>query len=420
MAKLFSGKYGRVLPTDILFFLHIVWAAMALAVNNPEQVIQNIGSTGIEFLGGYLLGRAYIRSCKEMIALLRFLVLVICCTLPLAMFEAVTGRPPIIEILQKMPLIQGAPKTYSELRLGLNRVQMGYITPIHYGLFSMMGLSFCFVGLKDVWSTAQRWLLTFAVATCVLLSLSSGALLPMLLQFFMIAWAMLFRDFNRRWLLLLGMFVLIYFLIDVLSSRTPYRVFMTYATFSPGTAYWRAAINEFGMNNVWAHPIFGIGLNDWVRPVWMHTGSVDNFWLLMAMRYGIPGFVLIAAGYAIALWKIGRRQLGEDQILLNLRRAWVFTFACLAFTLFTVHIWAEIYALVFFLLGAGAWLLSAAPSVEVIAAATSLRAPISTTRFATAASAQARPAFPETAIAGATSNDQPNYTRFPPQSRSTP
>lgn len=194
---------------------------------------------------------------------------------------------------------------------------------------------------------------------------------------------------------------------------------MTYATFSPGTAYWRAAINEFGMNNVWANPFFGLGLNDWVRPEWMHTSSVDNFWLLMAMRYGIPGFVLVLTGYAIALWQVGRWSLGEDQVLLNLRRAWVFTFACLAFTLFTVHVWAEIYALVFFLLGAGIWLLDATPRGEAVEVASPhLRAPAPTTRFAPAGFEKANLDPLETIMPQ--TNGLPHYTRFPPQNKVKP
>ena len=41
--RLLSGAYGRMLPTDYLFFLHILWVAVAMVVNNPGQAIQNVG-----------------------------------------------------------------------------------------------------------------------------------------------------------------------------------------------------------------------------------------------------------------------------------------------------------------------------------------------------------------------------------------
>ena len=47
---LFRKKYGRVIPTDILLFLHILWAVIALGVNNPDKVVENIGSAAVELI----------------------------------------------------------------------------------------------------------------------------------------------------------------------------------------------------------------------------------------------------------------------------------------------------------------------------------------------------------------------------------
>ena len=40
----------------------------------------------------------------------------------------------------------------------------------------------------------------------------------------------------------------------------------------------------------------------------MGTASVDNFWLLTAMRYGLPAFLLLVAGIAANLVQIVRQQ----------------------------------------------------------------------------------------------------------------
>ena len=168
---------------------------------------------------------------------------------------------------------------------------------------------------------------------------------------------------KQRWLLLLGLAILAYIAIDLLSTRTPMRVFLTYATFSAQTAYTRLYIFEWGMVNVWANPIFGLGFNDWVRPPFMGS-SVDNFWLLTAMRYGIPGFLFLAVGYFVLIWKVGRKNFDGDAIMLLLRRSWVFTLVGVCFTLATVHIWSAPFSLFGFLLGAGVWfcLLYTSPS----------------------------------------------------------
>ena len=356
-ARLISGKAGKMLPTDVLFFLHWLWIGVTIGIQNPDSMIQNVGATGVEFLGGYFLGRTFIRTKADMIGLIRFSVLLVVLSLPFAVYETLTGRSLIIEVLRALPVVEGPVKDDSLKRMGLNRVQMDFATPIHYGVYCTIVFSFCYFGLKGVYSNFKRYLATMVIFACVFFSLSSGALLPVMLQLFMIIWAFMFRKSARRWWYLLGWLAFCYVFIDLLSNRSPYRVFMSYATFSSANAYWRAAINQYGMENVWANPYLGIGFANWKRPSWMGSNSVDNFWLLMAMRHGIPGFLLIATGYAVAMWQVVFARLGDgDPVLLRLRLAWIFTFISLAFTMVTVHIWSEIYSLVFFHIGAGLWL----------------------------------------------------------------
>lgn len=359
--RLLMGHFGRILLIDILFFLHIAWAAVALAVNNPDMVVTQIGSLGPEFLGGYLIGRAYIRSREQFVALCRWAMMVVLVTLPFALYETRTGYPPIIGTLQKLPGFGSFSIVNYEGRLGLQRVQAMTTHPIHYGLFASTALSLTLVGLKGVMSDTRRYLAGAGVALCTFLSLSSGALLPMIMQFFLIGWGITFRRTGMPWLLLALLAGAAYLTVDLLSNRSPIQVFFSYATFSAHNAYWRGLIFEWGMKNVWDNPVFGIGLNDWVRPHFMHTGSMDNFWLVMAVRYGFPGFLLVALPYLWGLWRVGRREFSADPELARLRRAWMFTFVSLTFTLCTVHVWTSIYSFVFMVYGAGMWFISATP-----------------------------------------------------------
>jgi hypothetical protein len=368
MLRLLAGAYGRVLLTDILFILHILWAAVALTVNNPGQVVQQIGSVGAEFLGGYVIGRAYIRDRASFLALCRALVIIVLVTLPFALFEAQTGRPLIIEMLRALPGVSSVGITSSEPRLGLERVQAVFAHPIHYGLFCSVVLSLAFVALKDVSSTPWRWTSSILVAGCGFLALSSGALLAIVLQLALIVWASAFARVRQRWWLLVAVFSVVYAVIEVLSDRSAMMVILSKVTFSAHNAYWRSIIFDWGMSNILGSvergipgsPIFGIGLNDWVRPPFMHSGSMDNFWLVMGARYGVPGFMVLAGGVALAILRIMRRDFSQDPRLMLIRRAWVFTYLGLSFTLSTVHVWGAIYSFVFFMFGAGMWLITAA------------------------------------------------------------
>ncbi len=360
--KLFSGAFGRLIAPDFLFLAHAIWASAALLINSPEQAIQQIGSVETEFLGGYLIGRAAIRSQSDFLGLCRWMMLLVLSAAPFALIEAKTGTPPLLTLLDKIPAFSVPTILYIEGRMGLERVQMVFAHPIHYGLFCSVAFSLVFVALKGVISEPLRYIGAAVIGASGFLALSSGAILAVLLQMALIGWFAVFARYEGRWWLLLGLFALAYIGIDLLSNRTPLRVFMSYATFSAHTAYWRSIIFEWGMKNIWANPWFGLGLRDWVRPYYMYSGSMDNFWLVMGVRYGILGFLTVAAGYIWYVWRQMTADLAGRSDLLRLRRALVFTFCGLAFTLCTVHVWTNIYSFVFFLLGASTWLLFEEPA----------------------------------------------------------
>ncbi|SFJ74079.1 O-antigen ligase family protein [Jannaschia pohangensis] len=363
--RMLAGHYGRVLPTDWLFLGHVIWLALALAVNNPDRVIQQAPSVGMEFLGGYVLARACIRTRADFIALCRFLILSVLLLLPFTLAEVRSGTPYLLETIGKLPGIQTLANVYADKRLGLERAQLVFAHPIHLGLYCSVVFSMAFVALKGVMGQKRRLLIGGLVAFAGFLALSSGAFLAIALQFGLIAWAVIFARIEWRWWLLFGMFVAAYLAIDILSTRSPIRVFMSYATFSSHTAYWRSIIFEWGMMNIFGSAEndipssiwFGLGLNDWVRPSYMYSGSMDNFWLVMGVRYGVPGFFFMAAGWIMHLRGLMTLKLGPDSPILHIRRACVFTFLGLSFTLATVHIWGNVFSFVMFVIGATAWLL---------------------------------------------------------------
>lgn len=394
---LFSGRFGKILIIDVLFVLHILWVTLALAVNNPERVIENTGAAAIEFLGGYVLGRAYIRTPEAFGALCKALMLIVLFSAPFAVIETLTGHPLMLEAIRKLPGLTSYALNYQDPRFGLERVQFGFAHPIHYGLFASVAFSLVYVGLNGQIGHTRRVLSSALIGACGFLALSSGALLAIFLQLGLILWALVFNKVKARWWLLFGLFILAYIAIDLLSNRTPIKVFMTYATFSAHTAYWRSIIFDWGVANVIGSaekgivgsPLFGIGLKDWVRPWYMYSGSMDNFWLVIAVRYGIPGFLLLTLGYIIGVARIMRRNFENDKILTQFRLAWVFTFLGLSFTLSTVHIWTSIYSFAFFIFGAGMWLitvqvkerLSPDKSPDLQAVSTSQRPGLAFTRF---------------------------------------
>jgi O-antigen ligase len=125
-------------------------------------------------------------------------------------------------------------------------------------------------------------------------------------------------------------------------------------TLNAQTAWWRVYIWNFGTQNVIDNPVLGLGLNDWVRPEWL-TASVDNFWLLIAMRHGLPAILLLVLGLVLHLWRIIRvRDISESDN--KVRIAYLIGFVSLCFVLSTVHAWGAPSVLVMFYFGMGAYL----------------------------------------------------------------
>ena len=162
------------------------------------------------------------------------------------------------------------------------------------------------------------------------------------------------RKMPAKWPILGGIVVFCFIIVDLFSNRTPFEVFISYLTFDSHTSYWRVLIFKFGMENVWAHPWFGLGLGDWARPDWMYTSSVDNFWLLMAMRHGILGFVLIFSFCMTVLIALMRTKPVKESVQMH-RRALVYSFVGLFVAICTVHLWSATYVFMMFMLGAGGW-----------------------------------------------------------------
>jgi O-antigen ligase len=129
-------------------------------------------------------------------------------------------------------------------------------------------------------------------------------------------------------------------------------------TFVHQTAYMRRAIWDAGTEVVRAHPITGIGMKEWPRPDWMPP-SVDNFWLLTAMRYGLPALAALAAAAGLLVLQLSRKKMSDS--VASLRTGWTISFMCICFAGTTVHMWSTAVTFFFFLMGSSAWMLNTVP-----------------------------------------------------------
>ncbi len=343
-----SGRAGRFLAADFLILAYLVWGALSFLSNHGTRLIQLIGITTVETFGAYLVARCFIRTTDDLRRVAKTLFILMLFMIPAAALESLT-KARIYNDLFGM-LGHTFPWVNYEPRMGMYRAQAVFEHPILYGVFTSMAFSLIYLTPRPGKQKVYGWWRAWAVGAAGFFSLSSGAYLSIMTQIGLMVWDRLTRAVRNRWKIFIALVIAGYVTIDLLSNRTPFQVFASYMTFNSGTAYWRILIFRYGMENVWAHPIFGIGLSNWSRPSWMHTSSVDNFWLLTAMRNGIPAFLLIAAAFTVTVLKLSFMQI-RDFALDKARYAMIFGILGLSMALASVHVWGATYMFMMFILG---------------------------------------------------------------------
>lgn len=340
--RLAQGSGGRLRLADGLVFFHALWAFLALLVAHGTGQFEFAGIYAVEALVPYLLARAFIRTQADFVAFAKFIALVVLVLAPWGLYESVTH-----DILRNPPN-QPLP------RWGLARAYGPFEHPILYGVFCASVFGIVFYALKGQVSNFSRYLRIGGIVAGTFFSMSAGPLTALVAQMGLVTWNRGLSRLKHRWLLLTAGFIGAWTVVSLLSTRTPIHVFISNFTFNAETAYMRLAIWDYGSAEALRHPWFGIGMGEWQRPAWMPP-SVDNFWLLEAMRYGMPALVCLAVAVAALMIQAGRTP-HADMHIRNCRTGWMVTMFGLILAGTTVHYWNATFCLFMFLLGAGAWL----------------------------------------------------------------
>lgn len=344
-----TGKYGRVTIVDILMSLHGLWIFVSLIANHGASVVPFAGITTVELAGGYFVGRALVRDADDYRYIFKFILIGLIILLPFSIVENLTAKIIIPDLLR--PVFDTHTRARSaDGRLGLERVQSVFDHPILWGMFCSLTISNYMKCLRG----PMVWRLLFVALSIWLTfsSLSSGPLLAIGLQTALLLWGWITKD---RWLLCAILAALAFIAVDIASDRGPIKLLISYATFNKGSAWTRIIQFEWGMRNLQGNMLFGIGLRDWIRPAWLTGASVDNFWLLTAMRYGATAFFTIFGAFIVHVI-IGAYAKISDPEIRKIRIGHMIALVALILISVTVHIWGNMSIFAMFYLGAGAWL----------------------------------------------------------------
>lgn len=356
--RLLKGCYGRVTSVDWLLLAHLGWIVISVAINDPEVLVTFIGSTTLISLGGYLTARAYVRSPSDFAGFAKTLGILVLLSLPFAIYETKTSQMIVPGLIEKItPFLSNSDVNY-EPRHGFHRVQFVFSHPIHYGLWAGIGFSLVFVGLRWRLSRITRMLWSAGIGFATFLSLSSGPFLAMMVQLALGVFAWFVRGMRAAWWKLLGVSVISYVILDLLSTRPAYYAIVERLAFNSNTANVRRILLNAGVAQIERTPLFGIGFTygDWGLPEYM-TGSLDNQWLAWALLYGLPALASLFAAFVTGLVLAGRRHFAPRSEIADMRLGWALVCFGLMLAIATVAIWNELMTMTYMMLGLGGWFL---------------------------------------------------------------
>lgn len=350
--RLISRRDVKPRIFDILFLLYAAWTAVIFMHHQGAgEGLQFGGSLALESLAGYVVARIFVRDQAQFRGTAAVLVLAVGASGLIALPEALLGIHYVHDGLRALTAYEHP--IGHETRLFLTRAYGTFDHPIHLG-------TFCASALAMIWYATphrrQRHVRVAVIVGATLLAVSSAPILCLVFQGALIAWDRATRGLRMRVGLTLGALALLYGVASVVGTRSPLTIIATGFTLDSWTGFYRTVIWEWGLLTVWSNPWTGIGLEDWERPQWMVSSTVDAFWLVISMRAGIPAFAALALAVAFLVRAVVvgcRRQPVEIR---RAARGWIMSLIALALIGCTVHFWNVLHAHFFFFLGLAGWI----------------------------------------------------------------
>lgn len=322
---------------DFFAFLHLLFVTTAVGVNHGVGRAVESGCVYLlEFLPFYLFGKGLILNPRRLTYFLRGIFTSVLILIPLALIETLTSYNLYYDLFNVPYYIVDAP------RFGLDRASVTLPHPILFGLYMSMFSGFFLIVFG---SNIRRYLLYF---TGVFTSLSSAPFLSLLTQWSLLLWRRFFDSYEQSFRRLLVLIIIGYVILDIIVNRPVLHLIIEAIAFNPQTAWYRLAIWEHGSENVEANPWFGIGFSDWARPGWMVSDSVDNFWLLTAMRYGLPALICLFLPIIVTLYRIM-----NNKALYYQKAGWIVSMIGILIVGATVHFWMGVFSLFVIMVGIG-------------------------------------------------------------------
>ena len=231
-------------------------------------------------------------------------------------------------------------------RLGLMRARGPFPHPILAGIFMASFLPLYFLSGLKRWP----WIVGVAASCASFFTVSSAALLALTAGSGLVLYNWLSERFLQlSWKLFFFASATVIFVLELGSNSGSFNLLMRFGSLNSYSAYNRVLIWRYGTQNVEKNPWFGIGYEDWERPDWM-VASIDHYWLILAIQYGIIPPVLIALALIAAVVAVMRRSATANPIDARFMRGIAIAVSVFALGAVSVALWLQVQVWFFMLI----------------------------------------------------------------------
>ena len=330
-----DGRPG--LACDLFAFATAAWMIGASALNGgyrPSAVAE-----ALEFLGGYMLGRAYFSGYPGLQTFVRIMKVIVIVLIALAALDTLSGRDFTQEIVAKFFTIN---EFIPQYRFGLVRATSTFTTAELFGTFCAISAAIFLFSETGMSRLIYVGLCTVGCG----LSLSSGPLLAFAIVMSSFIYNRLLGKFQWRWKALIiagfGLLTTIFVLSD-----NPFGFIVRHLTLDPWTGYWRIAEWDHGIAQIYQTPLLGRGFTPYTNPadVTFLGISTDSVWLLVTLRYGIPmtAFLILTIFASLRTPRGSGGRSAIDLYNQNMRTSVSILIVSMCIIGLTVHFWNTLW-----------------------------------------------------------------------------
>jgi hypothetical protein len=334
-ALLMLLKRGRQLVLcDFLAPATAAWMIVASLSSVGASAIPTAGGDALDFLGGYLIARAYFFGRPALDTFVRVLKVFAFMAIVIAVAESIS-----------MNIITHNAADAAGLRNGWARAASTFDHPIPFGVFCALTAAILLSWEKT--TLGRSLTVGFCFLGCAL-SLSSAALIAFAIVLAAHAYDQLLKRYSGRWTVFWTILGTVIFVVSIVTAH-PLAWILTHLTYDPQTGFYRLMTWEMGLAYIAQSPIVGYGYffnNE------LLDNTIDSIWLVFALRFGIPVVVLLFLANVAVLFpgRQNSKEMNSDH-LDQMRRAFTLVILLFMFTGLTVHFWK--YILMFWGLSLG-------------------------------------------------------------------